>query len=145
MWIWKTLLKCEVSITEREEPEKEKRNREYRIWRKMKFIFLNTILNITLMEVSTSIYTQSKEGRKDSGESCNRFTRALTNSHTCTVCNKLSHEPAKTNQHQRLKYIPCKTATFLFNSIHFDLNQNDTVPFNEKRWCFVYFFLCVFL
>ena len=65
------------------------------------------------MEVSISIYTQSKEGRKVSGESCNRFTRALTNSHTCTVCNKLSHEPAKTNQHQRLKYITCKTATFL--------------------------------
>ena len=51
----------------------------------LKFIFLNTMLNLTLMELSTSIYTQSKEGRKDSGESCNRFTRALTNSHTCTV------------------------------------------------------------
>ena len=98
----------------------------------MKFIFLNTILNITLMEVSTSIYTQSKEGRKDSGESCNRFTRALTNSHTCTVCNKLSHKPAKTNQHQRLKYITCKTATFLF-LIQYTLNLIKTTPFLLMR------------
>ena len=36
------------------------------------------MLNITAMEVATSIYTQSKEGRKNIGESCNRFTRALT-------------------------------------------------------------------
>ena len=127
-------------LSQREKNQKKKRETESIEFEEiiLKFIFLNTMLNITLMEVSPSIYTQSKEGRKDSGESCNRFTCALTNSHTCTVCNKLSHEPAKTNQHQRLKYITCKTATFLFfNSIHFELNQNDTVPFNEKQWRFV--------
>ena len=97
----------------------------------LKFFFLNTILNITLMVISTSIYTQSKEGREDSGESCNRFTRALTNSHTCTVCNKLSHEPARTNQHQRLKYITCKTAPFLL--IQHTLNLIKTTPFLLMR------------
>ena len=82
------------------------------------------------MEVSTSIYTQSKEGRKSSGESCNRFTGALTNSHTCTVCNKLSHEPAKTNQ-QKLKYITLKTLPFLL--IQNTLNLIKTTPFLLMR------------
>ena len=89
------------------------------------------MLDITAMEVATSIYTQSKEGRKNSGESCNRFTRALTNSHTCTVCNKLSHEPAKTNQQQKLKYIILKTATFLL--IQHTLNLIKTTSFLLMR------------
>ena len=90
----------------------------------MKFIFLNTILNITLMEVSTSIYTQSKEGRKDSGESCNRFTRALfvTNSHTS--------QPRLTNT-RGLNTLHVKRQRFFL--IQYTLNLIKTTPFLLRR------------
>ena len=58
------------------------------------------------------LYTQSTEGRKSPGEIHNRLTRALTNSHTCTFCNQLSHELARTNQ-QKFKYITLKRCRFL--------------------------------
>ena len=67
-------------LSQREKNQKKKREIESIEFEEInwKFISLNTMLDITAMEVATSIYTQSKEGRKNIGESCNRFTRALT-------------------------------------------------------------------